>query len=290
MIFNIKNSDLKISVKSFGAELSSVKSLKNNTEYLWQADENLWPRHAPNLFPIVGKLKNGSYTYNGKSYKLPQHGFARDNEFTCVEHLADSLVFELSSNGERLKSFPFEFHFFITYKLIGTSLSVTYKIINASKELMYFSVGAHPAFNCPIHPGEKFEDYELYFPQKNKLVINSLNDGLISSNTKTIELENSTLPVSMSLFENDAMVFMNHQIDEVRLQSRVTKKGVTLKSENWPYYGIWTKKQSNKFICLEPWYGIADFENTNQDLIQKTGIIKLETKELFSCDYTMLFN
>ena len=111
----------------------------------------------------------------------------------------------------------------------------------------------------------------------------------ISESTKTIQLKNNRLPVTTSLFDNDALVFTNNQINEVRLQSTVTKKGVTLKSANWPYFGIWTKKQSNQYVCLEPWYGIADYENTTQDLTLKKGIIKLEPEQVFNCDYEMFF-
>ena len=117
MVYELKNKFLSIKINSFGAELCSVISTETATEYIWQADKTIWNRYAPNLFPIVGKLKNGSYTYQNKSYQLPQHGFARDNEFICIEHSDSVIVFELTANEELLTLFPFHFNLQIKYVL-----------------------------------------------------------------------------------------------------------------------------------------------------------------------------
>lgn len=289
MFFLLKNNSIEIKVNSFGAELSSVKSVSNHLEYLWQADKSVWARHAPNLFPIVGKVKNNTYSYNNKHYELTQHGFARDNEFICIEETDSVLVFELVANEPLQKTYPFRFSFQVIYSLFNNTIKVTYRVFNLDNEVLYFSVGAHPAFNCPLTSNETFEDYELVFPNKDTLTINTLKDGLISNDTKTLQLKNNRLTISTSLFDNDALVFANNQINEVCLQSTKTKKSITLKSTNWPYFGIWTKKQSNQFVCLEPWYGIADFEDTTQELTEKKGIIKLEEKQVFNCEYEMIF-
>lgn len=289
MLFSIKNNSIEIKVKSFGAELCSVKSLDNNIEYLWQADSTVWARHAPNLFPIVGKLKNNSYSFQSQQYQLPQHGFARDNDFRCIEQTDTTLIFELAANEELKKVYPFHFSFQVKYTLAQNNVKVNYKVFNPSNQVLYFSVGAHPAFNCPLVNNETFEDYELYFPYNSELEINTLQDGLISEKTRTIKLINNTLPITTTLFDNDALIFSNNQIDEVRIQSTKSKNGITLKSKNWPYFGIWAKKGSNQFVCLEPWYGIADFENTTQNLIQKRGIIPLDSEQVFSCEYEMIF-
>lgn len=290
MFYLLKNNSIEIKVNSFGAELCSVKSVSDNLEYLWQANKSVWARHAPNLFPIVGKLKNNTYSYNNVNYGLPQHGFARDSEFTCVEETNHVLVLELVGNETLQKMYPFLFSFRVIYTLSNNAIKVTYRVFNTDNKALFFSVGAHPAFNCPLTSHETFEDYELLFPNKDQLIINTLKDGLISNDTKTIQLKNNRIAVSTSLFDNDALVFANNQINEVCLQSTKTKKSVTLKSANWPYFGIWTKKQSNQFICLESWYGIADFENTTQQLTEKKGIIKLEADHFFNCEYEMIFD
>jgi len=218
--YTLQNDILKVKVNSFGAELCSVISNENSIEYIWQANENVWARYAPNLFPIVGKLKEGKFLYQSKSYSLPQHGFARDNEFVCVEQSMDSLVFELNSSSDTLINYPFDFKFQIKYRLLQNKIEVSYSVFNMDSKEMCFSVGAHPAFNCPLLTDETFDDYELYFTDKSSLVINTLNDGLITSNTNRIELQNSKLPITKELFHNDALVFMNSQIDEVSLISK----------------------------------------------------------------------
>lgn len=288
-VFQLQNTLLKIKVNSFGAELCSVVSKETEIEYIWQADKEVWARHAPNLFPIVGKLKDGKYSYQSKEYQLPQHGFARDNEFICIEEKNDFLLFEFTANESTLEKFPFHFSLQIGYKLDGNGVKVSYSVFNPDSKELYFSIGAHPAFNCPLQQNESFNDYELYFPNNKSIFINALNDGLITEQVKEILLENNKLNVSKELFNNDALVCMNSQIDEVQLVSKKTKHGVSLVSKNWPYYGIWSKKGSEQFVCLEPWFGIADNEHTTCEFVYKTGIIKLETEQYFNCSFDILF-
>ena len=288
-VFELQNNHLSVKVNSFGAELSSVISKETNIEYIWQVDSSVWARHAPNLFPIVGKLKNGQFQYQSKTYQLPQHGFARDNEFICVEHTNDYLLFELTASDKTLVNYPFHFCFQVGYKLIDNKLVTNYFVFNPDNYDLYFSIGAHPAFNCPLQAHESFSDYELVFNGKDNLMINRLNDGLITSQTKQINLSNHKLSVSKQLFDADALVFMNSQIDEVQLVSNKSKHGVSLISKDWPFYGIWSKNGSEHFVCLEPWNGIADIEDAQGDITQKKGILKLKSEERFQCSFDLLF-
>lgn len=287
-VFEIQNNLLSIKVNSFGAELCSAVSKETNIEYMWQADSAVWARHAPNLFPIVGKLKGGQFNYEHKSFQLPQHGFARDNEFICVQKEDDYLLFELTATEKTLESFPFHFNFQVGYKLFENKIEINYSVFNPDNTILYFSVGAHPAFNCPLESTESFNDYELIFPGKNSLLINALNDGLITDQIKNIDLTNNRLKVSKQLFDNDAMVCMNHQIDEVHLQSVKTGHGVKVLSKDWPFYGIWSKKGTEKFICLEPWYGIADHEQSNGFINEKNGIIAVMPEQYFNCSFNIV--
>jgi len=288
-VFQLQNSYLTIKINSFGAELCSVISNETKIEYIWQADEKVWARHAPNLFPIVGKLKDGVFEYQSQKYHLPQHGFARDQEFICIVQTTDYLLFELTASEESLEKYPFHFSLQVGYKLIENKIEVSYSVFNPDNKKLYFSIGAHPAFNCPLQTNESFNDYELYFPNKESININLLNEGLITDKTREVNLQNNRLKVSKELFDSDALVCMNAQIHEVQLVSAKTKHGVSLLSNNWPYYGIWSKKGSEHFVCLEPWYGIADNESATGDFINKTGIIALETEHYFNCSFDILF-
>lgn len=287
--FHLQNTSLSVKVNSLGAELCSVYSKVLSLEYIWQADKTVWARYAPNLFPIVGKLKGGTYQYNGSSYSLPQHGFARDNEFTCVKQTDTEIILELKDSEDFKLFFPFSFVFQVRYHLRDNELSIEYNVINTDTKDLLFSVGAHPAFNCPLFSNETFQDYELVFNDKKELVINALADGLITDDTKTIHLTNHTLPVNKDLFMNDALVFKHNQFNEVIVRSVKSQHGVKLTANNWPYFGIWSKKDSDQFVCLEPWYGIADSISSNGLIEEKEGIIKLEPSKQFNAVYSIQF-
>lgn len=281
------SSKLEVVINHYGAELCSVKS-KSGVEYVWQAKPEVWARHAPVLFPIVGKLKNNTYNYRAKEYELNQHGLARDMVFECVERIENAALFKLNSSQETKQIYPFDFELNILYQLQEDNLSITYSVKNTSLENIFFSIGAHPAFKCPLFENEKWEDYYLLF-ENHEYTISKLNEGLISDEKQIIFCNNNKLFLSNRTFENDALVFESNQIQKVSLCSSISKSKITLTSYNWPYFGIWSKKQSKAFVCLEPWYGIADHENTNSNIEQKRGIIKLPPDQEFKANYSIRF-
>lgn len=278
---------LQVIINHHGAELSSAKN-NEGLEYIWQADKSVWPRHAPVLFPIVGKLKGNSYSLNNRNYELNQHGFARDSAFRLVSYTTTSCTFELSSNEESKKNFPYDFIFQIHYELDKNTLHTHYKIINPSEQALLFSVGAHPGFNCPLGTNELFEDYYLKF-EKTDLNITELNEGLLTEQLTPLKLEEDILHLNSQTFDNDALVFLNNQINTISLLSKKSTHKIQLNCKNWPYFGIWSKKGCTRFICLEPWYGVADDERTNQSFLEKAGLIKLEAKKQFDCSFSITF-
>lgn len=288
-VFELYNDFLRVKINSIGAELCSVYSNKYKLEYIWQADKEVWPRFAPNLFPIVGKLKSDTFVYNNKEYDLSQHGFARDSEFICTEINDNSICFELPANENTLEKFPFHFNLQIKYVLNETTLSVFYYVFNPDNHELLFSIGAHPGFNCPLLSDEKFTDYVLEFNSLDSIKVNRLQSGLIDDDTYIINLDDHRLNVKPSLFENDALVLKNNQVNQVKLFSSKSGRGVEMICDDWPYFGIWTKKQTEKFVCLEPWFGIADNINTNQILDCKEGLICLSPYQTFDCFFKIRF-
>lgn len=270
----IHNSFITATINSYGAELTSLKK-KFGSEVLWQADRNVWPRHAPVLFPIVGRLKSNKFTYHNAEYSLAQHGFARDNEFVVIEQSPTSAAFELTANEDTLKSYPFHFSLIISYELKDDQLLISYRVLNPDNKDLYFSIGAHPGFSCKQVADDSLANYYLEFSGINTLTIEKLNDGLLQNECYDIELENSRLPLSVALFENDALVLKNNQINSVKLCSTKSNSSVEMICKNWPYFGIWTKKGSDAFVCLEPWFGITDSIGHQGNLLEKEGIIHL---------------
>lgn len=279
---------LSVKINSFGAEVCSVKN-NNGVEFIWQANKDVWARHTPVLFPIVGKLKDNFFVHEGKRYELPQHGFARDMEFEAIEQNDNSCTFQLVSNNETKAKFPFEFKLQINYSVIENRLETQYKIINPSGKIIYFSVGAHPGFNCPLFPNETFEDYYLEF-ETGSFFQTQLNNGLRTDAKTNLKLKDQKLFLTKEIFDKDALVFEDRQINTVSLCSSVSKHKITMQCKGWPYFGIWTKKGNQQFVCLEPWYGITDHENSTNELLKKHGVIQLAANSEFTAQFSLIFS
>jgi galactose mutarotase-like enzyme len=278
--YEIKNEFIKAKINSFGAELNSLQKNNNNFEYIWQADKNYWARHSPVLFPIVGRLKEDTYIYKDKIYSLSQHGFARDKEFELLKKESDFIEFSLKNDEKTLEIYPFLFELNISYKLENTKLIISYKIRNKSEDKMYFSIGAHPAFNISKGDFLEFENVE-----KTKRYF--LNEkGLIYKN-EDMNLPENRLLLDENIFKNDALVFNDSSIKSVILKDENSNKILKVEFERFPYLGIWSKPNLAPFVCIEPWFGVADEENSNQNIEEKKGIQVLEKDEVFSCFYSI---
>lgn len=280
----LENDIIKIASKEKGAELTSIILKSDTTEYLWQADEKYWGRHAPILFPIVGKLKNDNYVYGGKVYNLSQHGFARDMEFELIEKTQTEITYKIENSNKTQEKYPFNFVLTVKYEIVNNSVIVEYNVQNNDIKDIYFSIGAHPAFKCPIENNESFEDYYLEFePDKYSTYV--LKDGLLTNRIKNINLNGNKLKMSKGLFRDDALIFKNIKFSKVSLKSVETDRKVNVEFKGFPYLGIWSKPSGAPFICIEPWYGLADNEDSNLDFTQKEGIIRLEPNKTFICSY-----
>lgn len=277
----IQNEFLKASINHKGAELSSV--WKNDYNYLWDIDTQFWDKTSPVLFPIIGGLKDNKFTFNGKDYFLPRHGFARESEFSLISKTEDSAVFSLKFTEESLKNYPFEFELQIGYFLNGNQLKVEYTVKNLSTQKMYFSIGAHPAFRI----NGNFEDYTLEFDSDKALTTHKLQDNLFSGVTEEIPLENKKLKLNYTLFEKDALVLKNATTSSLSLLKN-EKPVLKVNFPEFPFLGIWTKKDA-PFICIEPWLGIADSHKASGKLEEKEGIQNLEADAKFSASWMIDF-
>lgn len=276
----IKNDQITAQFRTHGAELFSLKD-KNNKEFIWEGNPKFWGKHSPILFPIVGSLKNNTFDYDGASYSLPRHGFAREMNFEVIDEKQDSVTFSLQSNAATLKKYPFAFELQLSYTLIDNTLQLGYKVINTSNTVLPFSIGGHPAFALP----KAFENYQLQFEGSDALTFNLLEEGLISDQTKTIEIPNQKLDLNYQLFKNDALVF-----------KKIPSKIVTILEGNqpilkvdytdFPDLGVWTLENA-PFICIEPWFGYSDTSNNSGEILEKEGILLVEPKTFFQSKYSI---
>lgn len=285
MKYYLQNSEMEIAVQSKGAELTSIINKRNRKEYLWQADPAYWNRHAPVLFPIVGKLKDNRYTYEGEEYEMSQHGFARDRNFNLEKKDEEVLRFRLENQVDTYENYPFRFILDISYSLVGSTILVEYKIRNTDEKNIFFSIGAHPAFNCPITEGEKFEDYSLFFNEVENSNRYLISEGLLTGKEAPVPFKRNELPLSYSLFENDAIVLQEFKSDTVTLKSKKSNHGVRVSFPGFPFLGIWTKRKGAPFLCIEPWCGLADSENASGKIEAKEGINVLFPDQQFVREY-----
>lgn len=285
----IKNKFLQVSVKETGAELCSIKSVNSGKEYVWQANPEVWSSHAPNLFPVIGCLKDGGFLYNGQEYKCPKHGFVRNNKnVKLVERTENSLTFRLTYSEDSLKIYPFKFEFNIKYSLEENKLNVEHMIVNKGDNTMLFSLGGHPGFNCPINANESYSDYFLEFQEAETAETWRVQEnGLIGKETVHVFDEPKIINLHPHLFDEDALIFKNLNSKKVSLKSRKSKQVLSMIFNDFPYLGIWAKPMAD-YVCIEPWIGIADIVDTDRNFETKEGLVLLGSKQSTTAIYTIL--
>ncbi len=283
-LHRLQNNKLSIAVSESGAELKSLQGISDGREWMWQASPEFWPRTSPVLFPIVGKLRDNSFSHHGRSYPLSQHGFARDRDFSLVASGQDFLRFRLEADDQSLRHYPFHFSLELEYRLEGSSLHVGYRVQNEGKEKMPFSLGAHPGFSLPGWPSKK---YFLEFEEDESLETIPLQDGLIShAARRLVHSENRRIEISKELFHNDALIFSSLKSTWIGLLSEGTMPQLRLHFAGFPFLGIWSKPGA-PFVCIEPWYGHADPMDFSADFSEKPGIRILQPSGLFECSFSI---
>ncbi len=275
----------RVEIAAHGAELTSFRSLQTGVEYLWQADPAHWGRHAPVLFPIVGRLPDDTYLHEGKAYQMGQHGFARDREFAVLRQSETEVVFQLTDDEASRAVYPFAFALTIGYTLHENALTVRYSVRNPAATPLLFSIGAHPAFRCPLLPGERFEDYRLDFDHFTTADYWLLEGGLLTGKTVPLLFQERELPLTYPLFANDALVFKSYDFTRITLRGAGASPFVRMRFDGFPYLGIWTKGPGAEFICLEPWQGVASTVGPPMELSQKEGILTLAAGATFAAAY-----
>ncbi len=284
--YELKNKFLSIKVDSHGAELKSLKRLTDNQEYMWKGDPAFWGRTSPVLFPFVGGVNQKLYRVDGKEYAMNQHGFARDMEFELVSRSETEIWFELQSNEETLQKYPYAFVLKLGYKLGENSVEVCWQVENPSDETMYFAIGGHPAFNCPLKEGTKQTDYVLKFDEQKQVVSTQLSKEGMATDTKvSYELKDGILPITEHLFDDDALVIEHHQAQLAALCYADGTPYLTIRMAA-PLFGIWSPPKKNApFVCIEPWYGRCDSEGYEGELKDRAWENELKGQDIWTASY-----
>ena len=288
----LENDRIRVGVADHGAELCSIYDKKRGHEVIWQADPAYWNRHAPVLFPFVGKVCEGVYRYGGKTYPMGQHGFARDMDFTLESATEDAVRFVLCDNEASREKYPFRFRLAITHRIENNKVYVEWEVTNPSdSQNLYFSIGGHPAFNCPADEGQRKDQYYIWFGGKNDLTYIRLDPEAEAADAETkyaLSLTDSTLPVTMDLFDNDAFIFDDGQIGKIALLYPDRTPYVTMECDGFPSFGVWSKPHTDApYICLEPWIGRVDNKGFTGELPEKYGEQCLAPGGVFRAVYSI---
>ena len=290
-MLQIENAFLKVEIDEKGAQLTHVLNKQENFDYIWNGTE--WPKHAPLLFPAIGRSTQDSYLIDGQSYPMQQHGFVSDYVFEVAEQSSEKLVLSFTDNDETFKSYPFHFELLVTFELSGNKLKQVFNVKNLDDQELSYSFGFHPAFNVPIANEGNFEDYQVVFEtadaaleqfeiKKNPFPYRSgekirFNDGA------------KVLPLTRKIFEA-GLIILNNQIDSVTLNSKSSKHQIKMEKADFPYFCLWTKEDEDlAFLCLEPFYGLPDVIDQSQELNQKEGNIHLAAKSEKTLSCTLTF-
>lgn len=274
---------LSASIKLHGAELCSVKDASGR-EMLWQAGP-AWPRHAPVLFPIVGRLAHHRLRHNGQDHSLTQHGFARDRLFTATSQDAHSCTLTLQDDDATRALYPFAFRFSLSFSVADGLLTIAYRCDNTGRETLPVNMGAHPAFIWPLADGIAKSAHVLTFEQEEDAPIPRLRDGLLGPAIHPSPIVNRVLQLDEQLFATDAIILPEINSRSVRFTAPGAP-GIEMTWQGFPAFGIWMRPPGD-FLCLEPWHGMASPQGFEGEITDKPGVALLPPGQTLAARFTI---
>lgn len=287
--FILENQKIRAVIREKSAELISLKKKETGREYLWNGDPKFWDWTSPVLFPVVGALRDGEYTYQGKKYPMAQHGFARHRMFHADQITEQEIWMSLEDDEETYKIYPFRFRLEIGYRLEDASVRVMWRVHNKEEKPMYFSVGGHPAFMCPLEEKDRKTDYYLGFEGEREVLEYVMVDPethRIGTKLHSFQLEEGKHRITKGMFDYDALIFENYQIQTAYLAGPDKKPYIKMHTKT-PLIAFWSPKEEAPFVCFEPWYGRADGVNFNGSLEEREWGQSVEARGSFEGFYTI---
>lgn len=283
----IASAELAAAINPFGAELSSLRDA-DGRELMTDADPAFWAGRAPLLFPIVGRLMNDKYRLDGKEYPLPQHGFARRQAFALIEQSADRAVFRLTDSADTRAVYPFAFTLDAAFTVSGATLATDIRVTNAGDRDMPASFGFHPAFAWPLPFGRPRAEHRILFEKHEPAELSAIVlGGWIAPETWPSPLDGRVLKLDDALFARDALVWDSLESESLRYDGG-DGPALDIAFAGMPKLGIWTRPGA-RFVCIEPWHGIADPIGFAGEIWDKPGILRFAPGEsrTFSMQVTL---
>ena len=294
MTVTLKNEFLTVEIEDLGAQLCSVKNAAGQ-EYIWTADPAVWNRHAPLLFPVIGRLQNGQYTVHGKTYSIGSHGFARDSVFAVGEVSDTRVVFTLADSETTRQVYPFSFRLTVVYELDGTDLKKYFTVENRDRAVMYYELGGHDGFTAPHSPDQTMDDCAILLP--------GYDDGftpygmdeacMITPKGEKLPFPGGRTPLKPMKHGLDTFIVDSPESRKAILVDKDNKPLVTLHFPSFPYLGIWTMHKEGvdtNYVCIEPWSTLPVTTFVGRDLSEKAGIRTLQPGQQEELTYTTTFH
>lgn len=285
----IENKQFKAQIDERGAQLIHLFNNEGNFDYIWNND--LWPKHAPVLFPAIGRSEADAYQFNGQTYEMPQHGFVSEETFTVEENDGAKLILALTDNSTTQRYYPFHFKLTITFTLSDEGLNFNFKVDNLDNQTFSFSLGSHPAFNVPIDGEGEFSDYELTF-SPNDLDLQQFEivktpapfrDGKI---IPLVAADKSNIKLNYDMFADGLVIVENNGISGVKLSSAKSSHNIELSLTDFRYVCLWTKEGANApFLCIEPFQGLPDISGQQSELLTKEANVVLDSGKAKTFEY-----
>ena len=286
MMTTIKSNHLTVTISDRGAELQSIRS-GDGTEYLWQGDPAYWTSHAPNIFPYVARLTQGKCRYKGGEFGFGNHGLVRYADLTVAESAPDSVTYQLVSDEQTLRQYPFPFRYTMRYQAVGNRLVMRTSVENTGRERMFFAVGGHPGFNVPLEIGLAFSDYCIEFDEPaDPYRILLADSGAVTPLQERFALQDGRrIPLAHSLFDHDAIVLHN-TAKTVTIKAEKGKRSVTVSFPDFRYIGFWHKPKTNApYVCVEPWTSLPSREGIVENLAFQSDLLFLDPGKQYQTEW-----
>lgn len=281
----LENDVLRAEFRDQSAELISLKKKENDQEYLWNGGKEFWGWSSPVLFPLVGTLKDNSYTYKGKKYIMEKHGFARRTVFHLDLYTKDELRMSMEDTEKTFEMYPFHFRLELGFKLEKNTLKASWKVINKDTSEMYFSIGGHPAIRCTMPKYDGYMGFEGEKETYDYLMVDPVKGG-IGTKIFKFPVENGYHKITKGMFDHDALIFTGAE-PKTAFLAGADKKPVIKMHTNAPLLAFWSPVEDAPFICFEPWYGMGDAGDFTGSLEERLYEQRLEGNGVFEDSYVL---
>ena len=282
-MITLQNERLRVCLAERGAEIVSVQNA-DGYEFIWQADPAFWGKHCPLLFPVCGRLLHFTHVYEGKAYKMGNHGFAQRKIFAARQLSGTQAEFTLHEDEETLSEYPFRFALTVRYTLEGNALTIETGVENTDNKPLYCNFGSHEAYAA----GGNFTDWAVRFEKKEDFVLTEQNaNGQLTGRRIPYKDDTDLLPLSWEMFANDSLLFDGLRSRKVWLEHK-GERVLEVEFADFSHLLLWTKPGA-PYIAIEPWNGLPDTADADGQLRHKLGILRLDPGESKAAPHTIKF-